>query len=287
MGTHPIFESDFDCLTEMDNNEDKELEALRDAVEEPIETTNGEPQEEQMMMTSLEKDEMKSDSEENRGNTESNPSSPQEEIQNQIKPDDPHSPITEVSTTEDIGEEMSEAQKRVSESPVSVAASDSSSTRPNKRKRKGTAPTRHVQPAEGSSSQNGEPKPTNNGTENEDNETEDNSDSEFDKAYNEIDKANNRKLLEEFETKSEIVSRPDSISEPIGLAATQSRPQKYGPPRLDLFGPPQHYLDLFGPPVRESTDNCSVAIRGIGEEEIYCGPGDKDPGDTMIPLRTH
>ena len=57
---------------------------------------------------------------------------------------------TENSTTEDIGEEMShdhmtEAQKRVSESPVSVAASDSSSTRPNKRKRKGTAPTRHVQ----------------------------------------------------------------------------------------------------------------------------------------------
>ena len=62
---------------------------------------------------------------------------------------------------------------------------------------------------------------------------------------------------------------------------------RYGPPRLDLFGPPQHYLDLFGPPVRESTDNCSVVIRGIGEEEIYCGPGDKDPGDTMIPLRTH
>ena len=51
-------------------------------------------------------------------------------------------------------------------------------------------------------------------------------DSEFDKAYNEIDKANNRKLLEEFETKSEIVSRPDSISEPMGLAASQSRPQK-------------------------------------------------------------
>merc|ERR1711990_1137938 len=187
--------------------------------------------------------------------------------------------------TEDIGEEMSEAQKRVSESPVSVAASDSSSTRPNKRKRKGTAPTRHVQPAEGSNNTNND-EPKTNG-ENEENETEDNSDSEFDKAYNEIDKANNRKLLEEFETKSEIVSRPDSISEPMGLAASQSRPQKYGPPRLDLFGPPQHYLDLFGPPVRENTDNCSVVIRGIGEEEIYCGPGDKDPGDTMIPLRTH
>ena len=60
---------------------------------------------------------------------------------------------------------------------------------------------------------------------------------------------------------------------------------RYGPPRLDLFGPPQHYLDLFGPPVRESTDNCTVVIRGIGEEELYCGPGDKDPGDVLIPLR--
>jgi len=286
MGTHPIFESDFDCLTEMENNEDKDLEPQGGAVEQE----SSSPQQQDHMTSSEKDDEMKSDSEENsatRGNSESNPSSPQEEITDQPnipKPDDPHSPITEASTTEDIGEEMSEAQKRVSESPVSVAASDSSSTRPNKRKRKGTAPTRHVQPAEGSQNGN-ESKP--NGTENEENETEDNSDSEFDKAYNEIDKANNRKLLEEFETKSEIVSRPDSINEPMGLAASQSRPQKYGPPRLDLFGPPQHYLDLFGPPVRESTDNCSVVIRGIGEEEIYCGPGDKDPGDTMIPLRTH
>merc|ERR1712131_187377 len=261
MGTHPIFESDFDCLTEMDNSEEKELEEQGGAVEQS--STSSPPEE---PMTSSEKDdEMKSDSEDNatRGNSESNPSSPQVEIadqQNQSnpKPEDPNSPITEASTTEDIGEEMTEAQKRVSESPVSVAASDSSSTRPNKRKRKGTAPTRHVQPAEGSQNGN-EPKP--NGTENEENETEDNSDSEFDKAYNEIDKANNRKLLEEFETKSEIVSRPDSINEPMGLAASQSRPQKYGPPRLDLFGPPQHYLDLFGPPVRESTDNCSVVIR--------------------------
>ena len=62
---------------------------------------------------------------------------------------------------------------------------------------------------------------------------------------------------------------------------------RYGPPRLDLFGPPQHYLDLFGPPVREPTDNCSVVIRGIGEEEIYCGPGDKDPGDVLIPVRSN
>ena len=43
--------------------------------------------------------------------------------------------------------EMDDKEKRVAESPVSVsAASDiSSSSRPNKRKRKGTAPTRHVQ----------------------------------------------------------------------------------------------------------------------------------------------
>ena len=43
--------------------------------------------------------------------------------------------------------EMDDKEKRVAESPVSVsAASDiSNSSRPNKRKRKGTAPTRHVQ----------------------------------------------------------------------------------------------------------------------------------------------
>merc|ERR1711917_194514 len=94
MGTHPIFESDFDCLTEMENNEDKDLEPQGGAVEQE----SSSPQQDHM--TSSEKDdEMKSDSEENsatRGNSESNPSSPQEEITDQPnipKPDDPHSPI--------------------------------------------------------------------------------------------------------------------------------------------------------------------------------------------------
>merc|ERR1712193_267967 len=179
-----------------------------------------------------------------------------------------------------------EKEKRVAESPVSVSATSDISTasRPNKRKRKGTAPTRHVQQSDGEQQK-----------ENELNEEDANSEGEFGSAYNEIDRANNRKLLEEFETKSdaEVHSRPPSVNPASTLhhhpqlPKQTVRPQKYGPPRLDLFGPPQHYLDLFGPPVRESTDNCSVVIRGIGEEEIYCGPGDKDPGDTMIPLRTH
>ncbi len=54
---------------------------------------------------------------------------------------------------------------------------------------------------------------------------------------------------------------------------------------MDLFGPPQHYMELFGPPMRQRTENCSVVIRGIGEEELYYGPGDKDPGEIVIPVR--
>ena len=78
----------------MENNEDKDLEPQGGAVEQE----SSSPQQDHM--TSSEKDdEMKSDSEENsatRGNSESNPSSPQEEITDQPnipKPDDPHSPI--------------------------------------------------------------------------------------------------------------------------------------------------------------------------------------------------
>jgi len=194
--------------------------------------------------------------------------------------------------TPDESMELDDKEKRVAESPMSVSAhSDiSSASRPNKRKRKGNAPTRHVQQSDGADASN---------KENADNNDDDpNSEGEFGSAYNEIDRANNRKLLEEFETKSDVIeptSRPASVTTQSVTVTTathqvnstqRQRPQKYGPPRLDLFGPPQHYLDLFGPPVRESTDNCSVVIRGIGEEEIYCGPGDKDPGDMMIPLRT-
>ena len=78
----------------MENNEDKDLEPQGGTVEQE----SSSPQQDHM--TSSEKDdEMKSDSEENsatRGNSESNPSSPQEEITDQPnipKPDDPHSPI--------------------------------------------------------------------------------------------------------------------------------------------------------------------------------------------------
>ena len=78
----------------MENNEDKDLEPQGGAVEQE----SSSPQQDHM--TSSEKDdEMKSDSEDNsatRGNSESNPSSPQEEITDQPnipKPDDPHSPI--------------------------------------------------------------------------------------------------------------------------------------------------------------------------------------------------
>jgi hypothetical protein len=44
-------------------------------------------------------------------------------------------------------------------------------------------------------------------------------------------------------------------------------------------------MELFGPPVRQRTENCSVVIRGIGEEELFYGPGDKDPGEIVIPVR--
>jgi len=216
--------------------------------------------------------EISSDTVEQESNNDANEEK-QEECQGEQKHENPITePLSPVNVNIDDGETGSESAKRQIDSPFSTTASDTSSTRPNKRKRKGTAPTRHVQQAEGNEIKT-----------NDLDDEEGHSETEFDKAYNEIDKANNRKLLEEFETKSEILSRPESINENL---SSQSRPQKYGPPRLDLFGPPQHYLDLFGPPVRENTDNCSVVIRGIGEEEIYCGPGDKDPGDMMIPLRT-
>ena len=46
-------------------------------------------------------------------------------------------------------ESNADSKKVRSDSPaLSVAASDSSSTRPNKRKRKCAAPTRHIQPSE-------------------------------------------------------------------------------------------------------------------------------------------
>ena len=43
--------------------------------------------------------------------------------------------------------DIDDKEKRVAESPVSISAQSDISTasRPNKRKRKGTAPTRHVQ----------------------------------------------------------------------------------------------------------------------------------------------
>ena len=77
----------------MENNEDKDLEPQGGTIEQ--ESSNS-PQQDHM--TSSEKDE-EMNSEENsatRGNSESNPSSPQEEITDQPnipKPDDPHSPI--------------------------------------------------------------------------------------------------------------------------------------------------------------------------------------------------
>ena len=77
----------------MENNEDKDLEPQGGTLEQ--ESSNS-PQQDHM--TSSEKDE-EMNSEENsatRGNSESNPSSPQEEITDQpniSKPDDPHSPI--------------------------------------------------------------------------------------------------------------------------------------------------------------------------------------------------
>jgi len=258
MGTHPIFESDFDCLTVMENIEaESEHEQLENSprpsstASESKEETTTSDKESETTDTTKEVDDDKSDR--------------------------PQTPVENM--------EMDDKEKRVAESPVSVsAASDvSSSSRPNKRKRKGTAPTRHVQQSDGEQKENNSTAdPT---------EDDANSEGEFGSAYNEIDRANNRKLLEEFETKSDVIeptSRPVSVAQ-SGTSRQATRPQKsrYGPPRLDLFGPPQHYLDLFGPPVRESTDNCSVVIRGIGEEEIYCGPGDKDPGDMMIPLRTN
>lgn len=79
----------------MENNEDKDLEQQGGAVEQE----SSSPQQQDHMTSSEKDDEMKSDSEENsatRGNSESNPSSPQEEITDQpniSKPDDPHSPI--------------------------------------------------------------------------------------------------------------------------------------------------------------------------------------------------
>ena len=79
----------------MENNEDKDLEPQGGAVEQE----SSSPQQQDHMTSSEKDDEMKSDSEENsatRGNSESNPSSPQEEITDQPnipKPDDPHSPI--------------------------------------------------------------------------------------------------------------------------------------------------------------------------------------------------
>ena len=79
----------------MENNEDKDLEPQGGAIEQE----SSSPQQQDHMTSSEKDDEMKSDSEENsatRGNSESNPSSPQEEITDQPnipKPDDPHSPI--------------------------------------------------------------------------------------------------------------------------------------------------------------------------------------------------
>lgn len=227
-----------------------------------------------------EEKEEQDDEEENLDEEEALPAaeSDEKDVQSPSTPaETPKTDINEDSKDTNDIESDSNSIKRPIESPSSVTNSESS-VRPNKRKRKGT-PARHIQ------------------SESNNRVTDVKSPGEGDgEKDSDMDKANNRKLLEDFERKSEVgLSRPVSQNGEPESAATRpaSRPvqrssrEKYGPPRLDLFGPPQHYLDLFGPPVREPTDNCSVVIRGIGEEEIYCGPGDKDPGDVLIPVRSN
>jgi hypothetical protein len=156
----------------------------------------------------------------------------------------------ELSTKDSVSE--TNMSQRQTDSPVSVANSEHSS-RPNKRKRKGT-PTRHL---------------------------------EVSQAESQSDREREEVLSENLagSPKNEIpVVLPDEAASEEKQPA-KSKPKKYAAPRLDLFGPPQHYMELFGPPVRQRTENCSVVIRGIGEEELFYGPGDKDPGEIVIPVR--
>jgi len=159
----------------------------------------------------------------------------------------------ELSTKDSISELSMSNTQRQTDSPASVANSEHSS-RPNKRKRKGT-PTRHLEVSQ----------------------TESQSDREREEVLSENLAGS---------PKNEIpIVLPDEAASEEKHEPAKSKPKKYAAPRLDLFGPPQHYMELFGPPVRQRTENCSVVIRGIGEEELYCGPGDKDPGEIVIPVR--
>ncbi|CBY24030.1 unnamed protein product [Oikopleura dioica] len=171
----------------------------------------------------------------------------EEELTEKIKEDD------ELSTKDSISELSMSNTQRQTDSPVSVANSEHSS-RPNKRKRKGT-PTRHL---------------------------------EVSQAESQSDREREEVLSENLagSPKNEIpVVLLDEAASEDKHQPTKSNPKKYAAPRLDLFGPPQHYMELFGPPMRQRTENCSVVIRGIGEEELYYGPGDKDPGEIVIPVR--
>jgi len=158
----------------------------------------------------------------------------------------------ELSTKDSIAESSMSTSQRQTDSPASVANSENSS-RPNKRKRKGT-PTRHLEVSAAES-----------------------------KSDREREEVLSENLAGSPKNEIPVVLPDEAASEE--KQPTKNKPKKYAAPRLDLFGPPQHYMELFGPPMRQRTENCSVVIRGIGEEELYYGPGDKDPGEIVIPVR--